>query len=103
MQVSRQTCQQCGSIEVRNILVREPGQPTVVFVRCVGCRELVAWYQLSGYYHHGKGIESYLKAHGHASGDSARAWLKEFNETKNQALEGYEAALKELADADKEV
>ena len=34
MQVNRQTCQQCGSIDVRNIIARDPGSPTVIYVRC---------------------------------------------------------------------
>ena len=36
-----------------------------VFVRCCGCRELVACYELSRYYHHGKEADSYLRSLGH--------------------------------------
>lgn len=103
MQVNRQTCQKCGSIDVRNILVREADQPTTVYVRCSGCGELVACYQLSGYYHHGKGVESYLRGQGVSASDSARQWLAEFKRIQQDAVSGYEAALEKLNDANKEV
>ena len=103
MQVHRQTCQQCGSIDVRNILVREADRPTEVYVRCGQCGELVAGYQLSNYYHHGKGIESYLREHGVGAADSGRQWLAEFKRVQQHATAGYEAALKQLADDQKEV
>ena len=103
MQVNRQTCQKCGSIDVRNILAREGDRPTIVYVRCGKCLELVAYYELQNYYHHGKGIESYLQAQGVASGDSGRQWLAEFQRVQQTALSGYETALKALAEAQKEV
>lgn len=103
MQVSRQTCQSCGTIDVRNILVREPGQATMVYVRCRQCKSLVASYELSGYYHHGKGIESYLRAHGAAAADSGRQWLDEFQRVQKRAVAGYEAALEQLSAEQKEI
>ena len=103
MQVHRQTCQACGSIDVRNILARETNKPTIVYVRCRKCSELVAYYELSGYYHHGKGIESYLQAQGVSAADSGRAWLAEFNRIQEEALSGYEAALQKLTEENKEV
>ena len=103
MQVNRQTCQQCGSIDVRNILVREIQQPTVVYVRCSQCRELVASYELSNYYHHGKGLESYLRAHGVAAADSGRQWLAQFQRAQREALTGYDEALKQLLQEEKEI
>ena len=101
MQVNRQTCQACGSINVRNLLVRESDRPTIVYVRCGQCGELVASYELSNYYHHGKGIESYLRSHGVAAADSGREWLAEFHRVQKDALVGYEAALQQLADDEK--
>ena len=103
MQVNRQNCQACGSIEVRNILVREADQPTIVYVRCGKCAELVARYELNDYYHHGKGIESYLRAHGVVAADSGRQWLAEFKRAQQNAQTGYEEALRLLADEQKEV
>ena len=101
MQVNRQTCQQCGSIEVRNILVREANSPTSVFVRCAKCQELVAYYELSNYYHHGKEIESYLRAQGIAAGDSARQWMSDFQRIQKKSVEGFEKALEQLAQDNK--
>lgn len=102
MDVKRQTCQACHSIDVRNIIVRE-GKDQVIFVRCAKCKELVARYELKDYYHHGKGIESYLRAHGAGGGDSGRAWLEAFNKSQAKALTGYEEALHELESANKDV
>ena len=103
MQVHRQTCQNCKSIEVRNIIVRDTGKPTVVYVRCAACGELVASYELQRYYHHGKGIESYLRGHGVGAADSGRAWLAEFNNVQADALAGFQAALQKLAEEQKQV
>lgn len=102
MDVRRQTCQACQSIDVRNIIVRD-GPDQVIFVRCAKCKELVARYILKDYYHHGKGIESYLRAHGASGGDSGRAWLETFKKSQQKAVLGYEEALKALGDAQKEV
>jgi len=103
MDVHRQRCQNCDSINLRNIIAREANHPTVVYVRCQQCKELVARYELSNYYHHGKGMESYLRSHGVASNDSAREWLKEFQHVQQDALTGYEAALMQLNEQQKEV
>ena len=103
MEVHRQTCQSCGSMDVRNVIVREPGRAQMVYVICAECHELVARYRLSSYYHHGKGLESYLKSMGTDASDSARSHLDEFRTTKEEALEGYEAAVRQLKDEGKEV
>ncbi len=103
MQVNRQTCQECGSREARNIIVREAGRPITIYVRCGNCGELVASYELKSYYHHGKGIESYLRAQGAVAEESGRRWLAEFNQAQEQALSGYQAALEKLAEDGKEI
>ncbi len=103
MDVKRQTCQACGSRDVRNIIVREGREDQLIFVRCAKCKELVARYQLKDYYHHGKGIESYLRAHGVGGGDSARAWLDAFRKSQEQAVVGYADALAALDSAHKDV
>ncbi len=102
MDVKRQTCQACRSIDVRNVIVRD-GKEQIIFVRCSNCKELVARYQLKDYYHHGKGIESYLRAHGVAGGDSARAWLDAFKKSQEQAIADFEESLELLKAANKEV
>ena len=102
MEVHRQTCQQCQSIDLRNIIVREGHSPTKVFVRCAKCKELVALYELNQYYHHGKGIESYLRSHS-GSADSGREWLSEFEAAKQEAETGFAAALEKLEENQKEI
>jgi hypothetical protein len=102
MEVHRQQCQSCGSFRMRNILVREPGRRAAVYVRCAACRQLVARYVLADYYHHGKGIESFLRSHGAASSESGRHLLEEFERAKSEALEGFEAAMKALEELGKD-
>lgn len=102
MEVKRQTCQACQSIDVRNILVRNGGDQ-VVYVRCAKCKELVARYELKDYYHHGKGIESYLRAHGQHGSDSGRAWLDVFQKSQEKAVTGYQQALAALESQQKDI
>ena len=63
MELHIQTCQFCGSKEVRNLLARKDGEEDKVYVQCTQCKALVARYIIGhrGYYHHGKGFESYLR------------------------------------------
>lgn len=103
MEVRRQTCQACGSIDVRNILARKPDEPTMVYVRCAKCGELVAYYGLQDYYHHGKGIESYLRGQGVPADDSGRAWLAGYQKLKQDALSGFEEVLQLLANEKRDV
>jgi hypothetical protein len=102
MDVKRQTCQLCHSIDVRNIIVRDGGRQ-FIYVRCAKCKELVARYELKDYYHHGKGIESYLRAHGVKASDSGREWLNQFQQSQDEALAGYHAALEALEELHKDV
>ncbi|REJ65726.1 MAG: hypothetical protein DWQ31_17465 [Planctomycetota bacterium] len=103
MEIHRQQCQQCGSRNARNILVREADAPMTIYVRCLGCGELVARYQLSHYYHHGKGIESFLRSLGSDAGESGRDYLAEFQRTQDQAVRGYEDALRKLQEQGNDV
>jgi hypothetical protein len=103
METHRQRCQVCQSLQMRNILVREPGEPTVIYARCGECGELVARYRLEDYYHHGKGIESYLRSHGGAAAESGRRIMKEFQEVEAQALAGFAAAIAQLQQQGKDV
>ena len=102
MEIHRQTCQHCGSIDMRNIIVRETGHRTLM-MRCSKCLELVARYELNAYYHHGKGLESYLRAQGTNSTGSGREWFAEFNRKQEQAVAGYNAVLEKLAKENKPV
>ncbi|MGF1469191.1 MAG: hypothetical protein ACFCGT_23955 [Sandaracinaceae bacterium] len=103
MDVHRQRCQRCGSIDVRNLLVRQAGLPQTVYVRCSSCGELVARYVLSDYYHHGRGLESYLRSHGGDFAESGRRIAEELRKAEASALAGYEKALAHLAKAGKDV
>ena len=103
MEVHRQRCQACESIDVRDILVRRQGEPAAVYVRCSNCGKLVARYVLSGYYHHGKGAESFYRSVGTDTGDSGRASLNEFNRIQAEAISGYERALEALREEEKDV
>jgi hypothetical protein len=103
METHRQQCQACQSFNVRNILVRETGRPPAVYVRCIACGELVARYELSSYYHHGKDIDSWLRSRGPVSVESGRDTLAEFEAIRKQAVEGYEQVLARLDEQDKPV
>lgn len=92
MEVHIQRCQKCQSTAVTNLLVRESGEPQTVYVKCVSCGELVARYRLREYFHHGKGIESWLRSQGSAAPESGRDFLGEFERVKTAASEGFVAA-----------
>lgn len=99
MQVVQQQCQACGSHDHQILLVREPGRAQMAFVRCARCGELVARYRLQSYYHHGKGIESYLRSLGSDAADSGRNELKQFQAVQHEAVEQFERALEELSES----
>ena len=103
MEIHRQQCQQCGSRDVRNILVRDTDAPMTIYVRCLGCGMLVARYKLSEYYHHGKGIESFLRSLGAAAGESGRDYLAEFNRIQRDAVEGFAEVRRRMTEAGKDV
>ncbi len=102
MNVHRQRCQACGSIEVRNILVRAPGRAQTVLVRCASCLALVARYELASYYHHGKGFASWLP-HLARPSESARELAEAFESVREDALDEYAEALSQLQDDSKKV
>jgi hypothetical protein len=97
MEVHCQRCEECGARAHNNILVREPGERPVVFVRCSVCGALVARYCLESYYEHARGLESSLRSI-QGSVESGRRMLSELDAARRDALAGYErviAALKE--------
>ena len=103
MEVHRQTCQSCGSTDVRNIIARQEGQAQMVYVRCSNCMEFVARYRLRDYYHHGKDVDSYLRSMGAEASDSARKHLDEFKKAREESLAGFEQALEQLREDGKAV
>ncbi len=64
MEIHIQQCQECGSDKLKNIILREAGEPDRIMVQCHECSHFVASYSLAplGYYHHGKGYESFLRS-----------------------------------------
>jgi hypothetical protein len=102
LDVHRQTCQKCQSIDVRNIIVRGGDSPTQIYVRCAKCKNLVAFYELSLYYHAGKGIESFLRGR-RAGSDSAREFISEFKRLQENVDGGYGEAVEILEQQQKEI
>ena len=92
MQVHRQRCQRCDSIGLHNLLVRKPGKSQIVLVVCASCRELVARYELSSYYHHGKGIDSWLRSFDPIT-ESARDLGEAFESARETAVSEFDEAL----------
>jgi len=92
MEVHIQKCQNCRSRNLRNVLVRDELQK--VFVQCRDCGELVARYVLAkgGYFHAGKGFESFLRSlERDGEGDSARDINSSFEELEGNIESEYEA------------
>jgi len=81
-----------------DVLVREAGQPQTVFVICTECHSLVARYRLQGYYHHGKGADSFLRTRRGKMAESSRELLEEFDSVRVDALRGFKRVLALLAD-----
>lgn len=105
MEVRRQTCQSCGSRKVRNILVREDGERDKVYVQCHKCKELVARYIIghTGYYHHGKGFESYLRGLNRGGDfESGKDISAEFEEVKGISLQEFAKVLEVLKETGKD-
>ncbi|MEM7136162.1 MAG: hypothetical protein AAF500_06265 [Myxococcota bacterium] len=95
MGVHRQRCQSCDSTRLNNLLVRQPGKDQVVLVVCAECHDLVARYELSSYYHHGKGFESWLRQVRNAT-ESALDLSEAFEKTRDNALNELAEALAKL-------
>jgi len=99
MVVHTQHCQFCSSERVRNILVRKAGESDKVFVQCLDCGSFVASYLIAplGYYHHGKGYESFLRGL-HRSGEfmSGRNVQRLYEDRKDQDLEEFQEVLAAL-------
>lgn len=96
MEIHHQTCQACGSVRMHNIIARETDAAAKIFARCADCKKLVAVYELGLYYHHGKGIESYLRAQGVDAADSGRKWLEKFEAIRAEAVEEYQRVVDRL-------
>ena len=99
MEVRVQKCQNCESQNLKNILFRESGEPDRVFVQCHDCNEFVASYVIStmGYYHNGKGFESFLRGVNRSGGFmSGRNIKKLFSERKELEAQAFNDVLNQL-------
>ena len=99
MELHRQACQKCGCRKMVNILARVTGENDKVYVQCADCKELVARYIISqgGYYHHGKGFESYL--HGLNRGghyESTRELRDGFEQLEKNCESEYEEIVEQM-------
>lgn len=83
------------------LLVRQPGEDQVVLVRCARCRTLVARYELSAYYHHGRGFESWINSFRGAA-ESGRDLLQRFKDVQREAVEQFEQVVEHLRRQDKD-
>ena len=99
MKVHVQKCQNCQSDKLKNILSRESGEPDRVYVQCQNCKEFVASYIIAplGYYHNGKGYESFLRGV-NRSGEfmSGRRIKRLFLERKEGEIQEYNRILDQL-------
>lgn len=105
MEIHIQQCQNCQSNNLKNILAREPGESDKVYVQCQDCKEFVASYviQPRGYYHHGKGYESFLRGIYRTGQFMSGTRIKRlFLEHKEGEIEGFKEVLKLLKERDKE-
>lgn len=93
MELHIQRCQFCSSRNMKNILTRSPGQSDKVYVQCQDCGAFVASYQIApmGYYHHGKGYDSFLRSL-HRGGEfmSGRSVQQMYLDRKEDEEDGFE-------------
>ena len=104
MEVHRQACQNCGSRELRNILVREDGERDRVYVQCRVCRGFVARYVIApqGYYHHDRGFQSWLRSLFRGGVfESGKAVREQFETLSEKAQDEFRRVTEKLAEQGK--
>lgn len=96
MELHVQQCQHCGSDKLKNILYRQTGEPDKVYAQCQDCGHFVASYVLAplGYYHHGKGYQSFLRSI-YRSGEfmSGRNFKRQYEQRKDQEVAAFEQVM----------
>ncbi len=104
MEILLQKCQNCDSTKLKNIIYREAGEPDRIYAQCHDCEAFVASYVIAplGYYHNGKGYESFLRGV-HRSGEfmSGRKIKKLFLDRKHGEQAAFDEVLKKLPKEDK--
>ncbi len=99
MQIHIQTCQNCSSRSLRNILARDDAQR--VYVQCRDCGHFVARYVIApgGYFHEGKDYESFLRTQMLDRGFTSGRDLKTvYQEVADSSRHGFEETLKRTHD-----
>ena len=103
MEIHVQQCQNCKSNKLKNILYREAGESDKVYVQCQDCEGFVASYTLEpqGYYHHGKGYESFLRGINRSGEFTSGSRVQRlFLEHKNGEIQGFEKTIALLKERD---
>jgi hypothetical protein len=104
MVIHIQKCQNCGSTNLKNIILRESGEPDRIYAQCHDCQEFVASYVISplGYYNNGKGYESFLRGI-HRSGEfmSGRNIKKLFLDRRDGEERAFTKVIEELKNKEK--
>jgi len=80
---------------MQNVLVEE-GTDLLVYVRCAECHAFIARYQVNRCYHHGKGLDSYLKSLPSFDLSSGYAILEELAALRADAVSGYQMVTKAI-------
>ena len=99
MEIHIQRCQNCQSTDLRNIIYREAGEPDRIYAQCMNCDEFVASYVIApmGYYHHGKGYESFLRGVNRSGGFMSGRKVKEkFIKRKYDEEKAFDEAIENL-------
>ena len=87
------------SSNLKNIIYRESGEPDRVFVQCHDCQDFVASYEIApmGYFHNGKGYESFLRGVQRSGGFMSGRNIKEkFVARKNMEQKAFEEVIENL-------
>ncbi|GAB5554979.1 MAG: hypothetical protein Sapg2KO_45700 [Saprospiraceae bacterium] len=99
-----QKCQACESTKLKNILYRQTGRADKVYVQCQDCGAFVASYAIAprGYYHHGKGYESFIRGISRGGEYMSGSRIKRlFIEHKEREIQTFEKVLELLKERDK--
>ena len=105
MEIRIQKCQVCRSTNLRNIIARESGEPDRIYAQCNDCGAFVASYVIApmGYYHHGKGYESFLRGVNRSGGFMSGRKIKEiFIKRKQDEKLAFEEVLENLKKKEEE-
>ncbi|MFT5167429.1 MAG: coenzyme F420-reducing hydrogenase beta subunit [Saprospiraceae bacterium] len=104
MEIHIQKCQQCQATNLKNIIYRESGEPDRVYVQCHDCQHFVASYVIAplGYYHNGKGYESFLRGVQRSGGFMSGRNVKQlFLARKNDEQAAFDEVIENLRLRDK--